>query len=85
MVSDFSRLGSDLNKEAKAFLTQANNAFDQINDKNEMMESNINDLGMKVDSNEEGIQRNAELLSEAVNHANMLAEQAMGLKDRVDR
>ena len=85
MVSSFSRLGSDLNKEAKAFLTEANNAFDQINDKNEMMENNINDLGVKVDSNEEGIQRNSELLSEAVNHANMLAEQAMGLKDRVDR
>ena len=85
MVSSFSRLGSDLNKEAKAFLTEANNAFDQMNDKNEMMENNINDLGVKVDSNEEGIQRNSELLSEAVNHANMLAEQAMGLKDRVDR
>ena len=49
------------------------------------MENNINDLSVKVDSNEEGIQRNSELLSEAVNHANMLAEQAMGLKDRVDR
>ena len=49
-----------------------------------MMNDNINDLSAKVDSNEEGIQRNSQLSSDAVEHANMLAEQAMGLKETVD-
>lgn len=77
------KLGKELNNLANGYLDSASQAFQQLDQVDQGIEQELNDLNEKVEQDQQGIATNAELLREAMDHANDLESKSTVVKNEV--